>query len=68
MKQRPVPVQVGSDTADRSAALHPSVIHGHGAAEFERFREGAARRDEMTLVILPMGNTVGHSGPAPQCA
>ena len=49
------PRWVGFDTADCAAALAPSIYHGEGADEFDRFREGAASRGETALVISPIG-------------
>jgi hypothetical protein len=49
------PRWVGFDTADCAAALQPSVFSGHGADEFDRFRQGAERRGETALVISPVG-------------
>ncbi len=49
------PRWVGFDTADCAAALHPSVFSGRGAAEFDRFRQGAQSRGELAIVISPVG-------------
>lgn len=49
------PRWVGLDTADCAAAIAPSAFHGQGADEFDRFREGAATRGEVALVISPIG-------------
>lgn len=45
------PRWVRFDTADCVAALNPSVYAGQGADEFDRFRQGAASRGELALVI-----------------
>jgi hypothetical protein len=49
------PRWVGFDTADCAAALAPSVYSGHGADEFNRFRQRAESRGELALVISPVG-------------
>src|SRR6476646_7959384 len=49
------PRWVGFDTADCAAALQPSIYSGHGADEFNRFRQGAETRGETALVISPIG-------------
>lgn len=63
------PRWVGFDTADCSAALQPSIYSGHGADEFNRFRQGAESRGETALVISPIGqledsNTRSVFGPS----
>lgn len=50
------PRWVGFDTADCAAALEPSIFSGHGADEFDRFRQGAESRGELALVISPIGD------------
>jgi hypothetical protein len=50
------PRWVGFDTADCAVALQPSVYAGHGADEFDRFRQGAENRGETALVISPIGD------------
>lgn len=50
------PRWVGFDTADCAAALQPSIYSGHGADEFNRFRQGAENRGETALVISPIGH------------
>jgi hypothetical protein len=50
------PRWVGFNTADCVAALQPSIFSGHGADEFDRFRQGAASRGELALVISPIGS------------
>lgn len=49
------PRWVGFDTADCAVALQPSIFAGHGADEFDRFRQGAESRNEIALVISPIG-------------
>jgi hypothetical protein len=51
------PRWVGFDTADCVAALQPSIFAGQGADEFNRFRQAAESRDEMGLVISPVGRS-----------
>ena len=51
------PRWVGFDTADCAAALQPSTFAGHGADEFDRFRQGAESRGELALVISPIGDS-----------
>lgn len=63
------PRWVGFDTADCAAALQPNIYSGHGADEFNRFRQGAERRGETALVISPIGqfeesNTRSVFGPS----
>lgn len=53
------PRWVGFDTADCVAALQPSIYHNQGADEFDRFREGAASRGELAIVISPIGSAEG---------
>jgi hypothetical protein len=48
------PRWVGFDTSGCAIALQPSGYAGHGADEFDRFRQGADRRGEAALVISPM--------------
>jgi hypothetical protein len=50
------PRWVGFDTADCAAALQPSLYAGHGASEFDRFRQGAESRGEIAFVISPIGD------------
>lgn len=62
------PRWVGFDTADCAAALQPNIYSGHGADEFNRFRQGAESRGETALVISPIGqleesNTRSVFGP-----
>lgn len=49
------PRWLGFDTADCVAALQPSIYSGHGADEFNRFRQAAESRGETALVISPIG-------------
>lgn len=53
------PRWVGFDTADCVAALQPSIYYNRGADYFDRFREGAASRGELAIVISPIGSTGG---------
>ena len=53
------PRWVGFDTADCVAALQPSIFSGHGADEFNLFRQGAESRGETALVISPIGQLDG---------
>jgi hypothetical protein len=55
------PRWVGFDTSDCAVALQPSVYSGHGADEFNRFRQGAERRGETALVISPIGGLEGKA-------
>lgn len=55
------PRWVGFDTADCAAALQPSAFSSQGAAEFDRFRQGAERRGETAVVISPIGETESDS-------
>ena len=56
------PRWVGFDAADCVAALQPSIFAGHGADEFNRFRQGALSRREVALVISPVGQPGGGNG------
>jgi hypothetical protein len=49
------PCWVGHESVGCAAALEPSIFTGHGANEYERFRQGAAQRNEMALVISVIG-------------
>ena len=49
------PRWVGFDAADCAAALQPSTFAGQDDDEFTRFRLGAESRDEIALVISPIG-------------
>jgi hypothetical protein len=50
------PRWVGFDAADCTVALEPSIFHGQGADEFDRFRQGAQSRGEIAVVISPIGS------------
>ena len=43
-------------TSDCAAALNPSIFHGHGADELQRFLAGAVSRHEPALVIATIGD------------
>lgn len=63
------PRWVGFDTADCAAALQPNIYSGHGADEFNRFRQGAESRGETALVLSSIGqpeesNTRNVFGPS----
>jgi hypothetical protein len=49
------------ETSDCAAALDPSIFHGHGADELDRFLAGAASRHETALVIARIGNVEDDS-------
>jgi hypothetical protein len=53
------PRWVGYDTADCVVALQPSIFHGQGADEFDRFCQGAQSRGELALVISSVGDLDG---------
>jgi hypothetical protein len=55
------------ESSDCAAALDPSIYHGHGADELERFLAGAQARGELALLITTMGNVNDHS-PRPLTA
>ncbi|OKI49096.1 hypothetical protein [Micromonospora sp. CB01531] len=55
------PRWVGFDTSDCAVALQPSVYSGHGADEFNRFRQGAESRGETALVVSPIGDVEGKA-------
>lgn len=59
------PRRIGSDTADCAAALHPASFSGPGLDEFKRFRQGAASRGELALVISPVGQPDKESSGLP---
>jgi hypothetical protein len=44
------------ESSDCAAALDPSIYHGRGADELERFLAGAQDRGELALLITTMGN------------
>jgi hypothetical protein len=44
------------ESSDCAAALEPSIFHGSGADELERFLAGADRRGEIALVICMIGD------------
>jgi hypothetical protein len=52
------------ETSDCAAALDPSIFHGHGADELERFLAGARGRQETALIIATIGDAEGSSGPS----
>src|SRR5215218_10352096 len=49
------------ETSDCAAALDPSIFHGHGTDEFERFLAGARGRQEIAVVIARIGNAEANS-------
>jgi hypothetical protein len=49
------------ETSDCAAALDPSIFHGHGADEFERFLAGTRSRQETALVIATIGEAEDSS-------
>ncbi|UFS57639.1 hypothetical protein [Subtercola endophyticus] len=51
------PKWIGADTADCVAALEPSVYHGQGPEEFQRFLEGSRLRDELAIVFSSIGKS-----------
>jgi hypothetical protein len=50
------PRWLGMETSDCTAALNPSIFHGHGADELQRFLAGANSRQEPALVIAAIGD------------
>src|ERR1700728_2564297 len=52
------------ESSDCAAALDPSIFHGHGADDLERFLAGARERGELALLIATMGN-VNDQRPRP---
>ncbi|HTC60171.1 MAG TPA: hypothetical protein VK691_08630 [Solirubrobacteraceae bacterium] len=58
------PRWLGMESSDCAAAIDPSIYHGRGADELERFLAGARARDELALMITTMGN-VSDQRPRP---
>src|SRR6266542_2042095 len=50
------PRWLGTETSDCAAALNPSIFHGPGADELQRFLAGAGSRQEPALVIATIGD------------
>jgi hypothetical protein len=50
------PRWLGMETSDCAAALNPSIFHGRGAEELQRFLAGRANRQEAALVIAAIGD------------
>lgn len=50
------PRWLGMETSDCAVALEPSIFHGHGADELDRFLAGARMRDELALVVAVIGD------------
>jgi hypothetical protein len=50
------PRWLGMETSDCAAALDPSIFHGHGADELQRFLAGARSRQEPAVVIATIGD------------
>jgi len=50
------PRWLGMETSDCAAALDPSMVHGRGADELQRFLAGASGRQEPALVIATIGD------------
>lgn len=58
------PRWLGMESSDCAVALDPSLYHGRGIDELERFLAGARNRNELALVITTMGN-VNDESPRP---
>jgi hypothetical protein len=56
------PRWLGMETSDCVVALGPSIFHGRGADELDRFLAGARMRDELALVVAMIGD-VDDDGP-----
>jgi hypothetical protein len=50
------PRWLGMETSDCAVAVQPSIFHGRGADELERFLAGARRRHEVALVVAVIGD------------
>jgi hypothetical protein len=50
------PRWLGMESSDCAAAIDPSIYHGRGADELDRFLAGARARDELALLITTIGN------------
>ncbi len=50
------PRWLGMETSDCAVALKPSIFHGSGADELDRFLDGARRRGELALVVAVIGD------------
>ena len=57
------PRWLGMESSDCAGALDPSIYHGRGIDELERFLAGARARDELALLITTMGNV---NDPSPR--
>jgi hypothetical protein len=55
------PRWLGMETSDCGAALDPSIFHGHGADELERFLAGTRSRQETAIVIATIGDAEDNS-------
>lgn len=44
------------ETSDCAAAIDPSIFHGRGATELERFRAGTQSRGDVALVVATIGD------------
>ena len=59
------PRWVGMETSDCAAALEPSIFHGHGATELQRFFAGAGARHETALIVATIGDVNDDSPRSP---
>ena len=50
------PRWLGMETSDCAVALEPSIFHGNGADELDRFLDGTQRRGELALVVAVIGD------------
>jgi len=50
------PRWLGMETSDCAVALEPSIFHGRGADELDRFLDGTGRRGELALVVAVIGD------------
>lgn len=57
------PRWVGDDTSQAVAAIDPSIFHGHGAEELDRFCRGAAHRSELALFVWSIGDLESDQSP-----
>ena len=57
------PRWLGMETSDCVVALEPSIFHGRGADELDRFLAGARVRDELALVVAVIGDADDDRSP-----
>lgn len=56
------PRWLGRETSDCAAAFDPSIFHGRGAEEQNRFLNGARQRGEVALIVATIGAPANSLG------